>query len=332
MNNIQKYIGNISQIGGVRPYELTDGWSRKMRAYDVNTGSGLQYTVLPDRGMDISLASFKGNNLVYLTCNGETSPSYYEPEGIGWLHTFAGGLLTTCGLTHFGPPSDIKENSMGLHGRYSTIPARQVADSSEWIDSDYHIKLKGIVEEGALFGNKLRSVREITSVIGTNALEITDTITNFGSRSSPYMILYHFNFGYPMLSKEAELLIEPQKTEPRDKNAETGMKEFKEFIDPQMEYDEQVFFHQMKGDPYGFTTVSLINKNVGIKLTLSFNIKQLPYLTQWKMMGYGEYVLGLEPCNVVGKLRKQLIEESKLPFLDPQETVSNKIKIRLEEI
>ncbi len=50
MNNILKYIGNISQIGGVRPYELSDGWARKMRAIDINTGSGLHYTILPDRG------------------------------------------------------------------------------------------------------------------------------------------------------------------------------------------------------------------------------------------------------------------------------------------
>jgi hypothetical protein len=64
--DVLKYISNISQLGGTRPYELTDGWARKMRAIDVNTGSGLQYTVLPDRGLDISLASFKGKNLTLL--------------------------------------------------------------------------------------------------------------------------------------------------------------------------------------------------------------------------------------------------------------------------
>jgi hypothetical protein len=332
MNNILKYIGNISQIGGVRPYELSDGWARKMRAIDINTGSGLHYTILPDRGMDISLANFKGNNLVYLTCNGETSPYYYEPEGIGWLHTFTGGLLTTCGLTHLGPPGLDDGEALGLHGRYSTLPARQVADCSEWMDGDYHIKLKGTLEEGHLFGHKLRLVREISSILGRNELVITDTITNFGSKLSPYTILYHFNLGYPLLSEDAELIIEPQLTIPRDINAEPGMDEFRKFVEPQDAYEEQVFFHQLKGDESGMTTASLLNKKIGIKLTLEFDINQLPCLTQWKMMGNGEYVLGLEPGNVFVKSRKQLREENSLPFLEPQATVTNRMKIKIEEL
>jgi hypothetical protein len=63
------YIGNLSQLGGCRHYTLTEGWARGMRATDISTSAGLQYTILPDRGMDISLASYKGINLVYLTCN-----------------------------------------------------------------------------------------------------------------------------------------------------------------------------------------------------------------------------------------------------------------------
>lgn len=327
-----KYIGNISQLGGVRAYELTDGWARNMRAFDVNTGGGLRYTILPDRGMDISMAGFKEYNLVYVTCNGETAPSYYEPEGIGWLHTFNGGLLTTCGLTHFGGPAADEGESHGLHGRYSTIPARQVADCSGWVNEEYHIKLKGIVEEGRLFGNKMRLEREITSVLGTNELEITDTITNFGSKPSPYMILYHINLGYPLLSEHADLVIDPETTSARDKNAELGMNQFREFIEPQESYDEQVFFHKMKDEGGGFVTASLLNKSLGIRFNLRFNIQQLPYLTQWKMMGEGEYVLGLEPCNVVGTSRKQLKDEDCLPCLAPGETVVNTIRISIKEI
>ena len=99
-----QYIGNLDQLGGTRHYELTDCRGRNMRAIDVNSGSGLNYTVLPDRGMDISLASYRGINLVYLTSTGESHPAFYEPENSGWLRTFTGGLLTTCGLTYLGPP------------------------------------------------------------------------------------------------------------------------------------------------------------------------------------------------------------------------------------
>lgn len=222
-SELLKYIGNLSQIGGCRHYTLSEGWGRGMRAADINTGSGLQYTVLPDRGLDISLASYKGINLVYLTCNGETHPSYYEPEGIGWLRTFAGGLLTTCGHTHLGPPC---------------------------IDDGEH----------------------------------------------------------------------------------PGINEFRKFIRPQPTYNEQVFFHTMKGNQNGETTVTLKNRKIGTAVSIKFNINQLPYITQWKMMGNGEYVLGIEPSNVLCKSRKTLREENALPILQPGESTTNILEIIVNDI
>ncbi len=331
-NEILQYIGNQSQLGGSRHYVLSDGRGRNLRCIDVNSGSGLQYTVIPDRGMDISLASYKGINLVYLTCNGETHPSFYEPQGFGWLHTFTGGLLTTCGLTYFGAPVEDDGEQLGLHGRYSTIPARQVADLSEWIGDEFHIKLKGIIEEGHAFGNKLRLEREITTVLGQNIIRITDKVTNFGHQLSPYTILYHMNLGYPLLCEDSKLIIDPQKTQSRDKTATEGLNEFKQFSKPQTGFQEQVFYHTMKGDSAGITSATLQNKKLGIALTIKFNIAQLPYLTQWKMMGQGEYVLGLEPCNVPGKNRKVLREENRLPHLQPDESKLNVIEVMVNDI
>ncbi len=329
---MQQYIGNQAQIGGTRHYELTDGRSRNIRAIDVNTGNGLQFTVLPDRGMDISLASFKGVNLVYLTCTGETHPAFYEPESIGWLRTFTGGLLTTCGLTYLGSPVKDGTEELGLHGRYSTIPARQVADLSGWSGDEYHIKLKGIIDEGILFGNKLRLEREITTTLGKNALHITDTITNFGYAVSPFNILYHMNFGYPLLSEDAELIFDPEKTIPRDETALSGINDFRHFMKPQAGFEEQVYFHVLKSDESGWAEVALKNKKAGIALTIRFDKSTLPYFTQWKMMGQGDYVLGLEPGNVPVKNRKLLREEGILPYLQPGESKINIINVILEEI
>lgn len=329
--DLLSYVGNLSQLGGSRHYELTDGWARNLRGIDIDSGNGLKYTILPDRGMDISMASYKGINLVYLTCNGETHPSFYEPEDIGWLHTFTGGLLTTCGLTHIGAPAIDEGKAYGLHGRYSTIPAKQVADLSGWIGDEYHIKIRGTTEEGFLFGNKLRLVREISTILGQNKIYINDTITNFGNQQSPYAILYHMNLGYPLLNEDAELIIQPIKTEPRDNDAIQGMKEFHCFTKPQSGFKEQVFFHTMKGNENGETEVALVNENLRLSLKLKFKIKSLPYLTQWKMMGVGEYVLGLEPCNVIGKNRNTLKEENLLPTLLPGESVSNQIELEINE-
>jgi len=329
---ISQYIGNQTQLGGARHYVLSDGWGRNLRCIDINSGSGLQYTVLPDRGMDISLASFKGTNLVYITCNGETHPAFFEPENFGWLRTFTGGLLTTCGLTYLGSPVTDEGEQLGLHGRYSTLPAKQVSDLSEWIGDDYYIKIRGVVEEGHMFGNKLRLEREITTIQGQNKITITNKVTNFGSKPSPFTILFHMNLGYPLLDEDAELIIDPHKTLPRDDSAASGIKEFKKFTKPQAEFREQVFDHLMKADADGMAKVTLKNPKLGIALSIKFNIAQLPYLVQWKMMGQGEYVLGLEPCNIPGKSRNILREEGILPMLKPDESVSNKIEVELIEL
>jgi galactose mutarotase-like enzyme len=329
---IEQYIGNQAQIGGSRPYMLTDGWGKNLRCIDVNSGNGLQYTIIPDRGMDISLASYKGINLVYITCNGETHPAFYEQENLGWLHTFAGGLLTTCGLTYLGPPVTDDGEVLGLHGRYSTIPAKQVADLSEWSEEDYHIKHRGVIEEGHLFGRKLRLEREISTMLGHNSLRIKDQVTNFGYQKSPYTILYHMNFGYPLLSEDAVLTVNSSQMMPRDDTAQAGVKTFNVFEKPQPGYQEQVFFHKMKGDDKGETSVSLKNKKLGIYITIKFNVNRLPYLTQWKMMGQGDYVLGLEPCNAPCKSRKALRDENLLPYLQAGESVTNVIEVTVEEI
>lgn len=330
-SEIDKYVGNLLQAGGCRHLEYTDGLARNMRAIQINTGSGLQYTVLPDRGMDISLANFKGTNLIYITPNGETHPGFYEPEGIGWLRTFSGGLLTTCGLTYLGAPAKDGNEELGLHGRYSTIPAHQVNDLSGWDNETYKIRIKGIVEEASLFGNKLRLVREITSDLGRNKITISDTITNFGSRPSPVTIMYHMNFGYPFLDENIELHLNPVKTVPRDEIALAGINEYRKFSMPYARFEEQVFFHTL-GDENGKATVSLINKLRGIKTTIQYNINELPCFTQWKMMGYGEYVLGLEPGNVFSKSRDILRNEGSLPFLEPNESIEKKITISVEDI
>jgi len=333
MNQPEKlpYIGNTAQIGGCRHYTLSEGWGRGMRATDVDSGAGLRYTVLPDRGMDISLASYKGVNLVYLTSNGETHPAYYEKDGIGWLRTFAGGLLTTCGLTYLGAPCTDGSDALGLHGRYSTLPVKQFSDLSGWKDA-YHCRLRGFAEEAALFGNKLRLEREITTVCGTNILTLTDTVTNFGRNPSPFTLLYHLNFGYPLLSEDATFTADIVKTVPRDADAEGGLGDFRMFGAPADTFKEQVFFHTLKADKQGRAHVSLVNRKLGLGVTISWKLQSLPYFTQWKMMATGEYVLGIEPGNVPSMSRPALRDSGLLPMLAPGVSVSHSIEIAVSDI
>jgi len=50
------------------------------------------------------------------------------------------------------------------------------------------------------------------------------------------------------------------------------------------------------------------------------------------MMGQGDYVLGLEPCNVPTRNRVWLKENNMLPWLGPGESVKNDVIIELSEI
>ena len=163
---ILRRVGNVSQVASARHVVLADGRAKGVAAIDFDTGAGLRFTVLPDRGMDISAASYKGCNLVYLTPNGEVHPAYYEPQGAGWLRTFFGGLLTTCGLTTIGAPGRDGDEDLGLHGRYAAIPARQVCDRSRWEGDDYVLEASGVMDECQLFGDKLRLTRTVSSLAG----------------------------------------------------------------------------------------------------------------------------------------------------------------------
>ena len=165
-----------------------------------------------------------------------------------------------------------------------------------------------------------------------NVIRLSDKISNFGNKPRPYTILYHMNFGYPFLTEDAELIIDPSETAPRDADAIPGMKEFRSFIKPQPLYREQVFFHTMKGDQQGETSITLRNKKAGLDVSIKFNIYQLPFITQWKMMGVGEYVLGIEPCNVLCKSRKALREEKALPMLQPGESTINYLEIAINDL
>ncbi|MBN1864318.1 MAG: aldose 1-epimerase family protein [Victivallales bacterium] len=330
-NKLLGHVGNIAQLASVRRYRFDDGPALNMRAVEVSNGSGLSFTVLPDRGMDISRASFNNINLCYLTPNAETHPAFYECDGAGWLNTFNGGLLTTCGLSHFGPPDIRDGESLGLHGRFSTIPARQLSDNSAWIKDEFVVSLSGIIEEARLFGNKLRLTREIRTVAGESRLFIEDSIENFGNKKSSFMILYHFNLGFPLLSNEAILKLSAEKSEPRDKEAEKGFKNMLRFPKPSASYDEQVFFHKMRPDKQGFSKAELVNPSLGISFYLEFNSAALPYLTQWKMAAKGEYVLGLEPCNAPCMDRQSLIKKNLMPYLEPGQVAHTSIEVGINQ-
>jgi len=95
---LTRYVGDISQIAGIRPVVFQDGPEAGVRALEFRTGGGLAFTVLAERAMDIGLAEIHGVPVSFLSPVGYVHPSYFEGAGMGWLRTFQGGLFVTCGL------------------------------------------------------------------------------------------------------------------------------------------------------------------------------------------------------------------------------------------
>ena len=310
-------VGQIRQLGGTRHIVLDEGRAKGVSAIDVNTGSGFQFSILPDRGLDISAATYKGVNLVYQTPNGVSNPAYYESRGSGWLRSFFGGLLTTCGLTYLGSPDRDGSHDLGLHGRYSTTPASQVNDRSNWKGDEYCIEVTGVVEESALFNDKVRLTRTIETHIGASFLTIHDVVENFGYQPAPFTILYHINPGFPLLDSGSELIIPSADSKAYDDYSAEHMDNSHTFSEPLSGFGEQNYLHTILLDDQGLGHTALVNRelNGGLGLYVSFDGELLPYLSEWKMMGQGEYVVGIEPGNVPCLNRSELRERGELPML-----------------
>ncbi|KXA89375.1 hypothetical protein AKJ62_03250 [candidate division MSBL1 archaeon SCGC-AAA259D14] len=324
-------VGDMRQVSYVELQERKEGAAKDCRQASFRTATGLQFDVLIDRGLDISSLYYKGCPLVWRSPVAERHPAYYDPKGDEWLRSFFGGLLTTCGLTHFGQPS--VEEGKGLHGRISNTPADNISVKSGWVGNEYELSLKGEIKQTKVFGENIALKRKIRTAWDEKTIEIHDIVENRSFRETPHMIMYHMNFGYPLLSSDSVLELETSKVLPANDRAANELEKYSNLQKPQKNYKERVYVHQPKADERGKCSVSLSNPNWGngLGLKIIFEKSELPYLTEWKMLGQSEYVLGLEPANCPLKDRKQLERENKIPSLAPQESREYKIKVEVFE-
>jgi hypothetical protein len=324
------YIGDLSQVAGIKLGQWSDGSERGLRVAEVQSGSGLSFTVLLDRGMDLGPASYKGMPLAWLSPTGFGHPMYYDPQAINWLRTFGGGLLTGCGLTSAGAPSDDGE-TFGLHGRLSHLPTQRIRVDEIWQGDDCSFVVEGEMRQARVFGENLRLKRNITVGLGSSKITIHDAIENLGKSPSPLMLLYHINLGFPLLGENAELVAKPHPVEPRDAVAEPGLKDWMHFQTPTPGYREQVYYHDLPADQDGWAGMQVVNRARHLKLDVRFLKTTLPNLVEWKMMGQGTYVLGLEPanCHVTGRSHER--ERGTLQFLQAGEQREFWVEISINE-
>ena len=261
-----------------------------------------RFVVVPTRGMGIHRASLGSLQLGWKSpVRGPVHPALVRvdhPDGLGWLDGFD-ELLVRCGLESNGAPEFHPDGRLryGLHGKIANVPSHKVELS---IDGDSgKIALTGVVDESRMFGAKLRLESTIETQVGRPGLIVRDTVTNLSAEPCDFELLYHVNFGTPLLQPGAKAVLPLARLAPRDAAAAADVSSWNVYGPESPGSQEVCFFMQLAADPAGRTQVLLHNAAGRQGVSLKFNIQQLPCFTIWKncQAARDGYVTGLEPAT-----------------------------------
>jgi hypothetical protein len=308
---LRAHSTDMRQFVGFRQSTMANG-VRLIEAYNT---SGLRYTLLPDRGLDIWTADFRGMPLTWVAQGSPFPPDF----GRTWLQQFNGGLLTTCGLTHVGPPEQDKTTGefRDLHGLFSRLRSNEPSISEGWEGDDYVLRLQATIAEGWLHGYQLRLQRTYELSLTKPEIRVHDTVTNLGDQPTPLMFLYHWNMGYPTV-RDGTRFEASGATSPRDDVAARGIDTWAHYGAAEAGYREQVFFHHVHVE--GEMSEAGLITGEDFALGFRYNAKALPYLTQWKNLRHGMYVHGIEPGNCIPEGRNAAAQQGRLQTIQPSET------------
>jgi hypothetical protein len=297
---------SLDTVGGLRPLRLVEGPERDVLAVEFRTGTGFEFTVVPDRGMNICFARYRGVPLDWSSGVGIVAPAYYESDGWQWLRSFHGGLVHTCGLDNVGVPvmdgqAPWDNQRFGGHGRISNTPAREVCWRTEHRDGRLVLEVHGKVHCISALEQHLILERTVRTELGSSALRINDRITNLGPQRTPFFLLYHCNFGFPLVSPESRLSIPAVSTVDIAGNTVENLAAIDTPLDDGV---EQILYPEIAADTI---TVTLVNPRLerdGLGVFLRYRREQLPYTTVWKQFVKRFYALGIEPgtCRVEGRV------------------------------
>lgn len=326
--DLMTYFGDCSSVAGVRRYSLSEGKAKGCNIIEITTGSGLTFEINETRGMDLGRCSYKSVPIAYQGYNREVHSNYYETFADGWLRSFAGGLLVTCGLKSIGTPEKDKGEILPLHGRISNTPAERVNIEEYWEDEKLYFKISGKMRESKALNYNLELKRTIFVQAGTNKIIIDDVVENAGFNEEEFMLLYHFNIGHPILDKTAKLLTHSKEVLPRDKDAKEQNEHYNSYLGPTQGYKDIVYYHNLEDDN-DVCTAAIINEEIEMGITLKFNKSELDCFTQWKFTGLGNYVAGIEPGNARVNGRSVEREEGRLKTIKGNEEKHFRIEIEI---
>ncbi len=316
------YIGHDYQTFGVRSEMLLDGKENGVKLLRLKNGAQLQAEVICDRGLSLGEVTYKGLNLSFLSHTGIVSPAYYVESGKdGFYKNFFGGMMMSCGMTHMGAPCEDAGKALGLHGPMPCTPAEEICATVEGRSGDTpEIVVRGKLRQSEVYAEHLICERTIRLKYGENKIIFHDEIKNEGFERQPFMILYHFNFGYPLISEHTKVFLAEQECIPRDAVAKSGFDTRLRMDAPGAGRPEECYFYKLRGGVDKDTLMLVENEALGLAVAIKYNTGQLPFMTEWKSMMAGDYALGINPGVYTPMGRAHARENSMLMHIEPGES------------
>jgi len=303
---------------------------------EVDNGS-MAFSVLATRGMGLWRGRYRDWPLGWQApVAGPVHPAYVsltDRHGLGWLDGFD-EWICRCGLHSHGPPGTDPQTGefLTLHGRIANLPAHylevQVVGGAA-----PELRVIGHVDEVTLFFDHLRLISEIVTQPGSPRVLLRDRVQNLRSAPADLEMLYHCQFGPPLLEEGSRFVAPVALIAARDRQALPGIHRYDRYQGPTPGFAEEVYFFDLLCRPSGDTLVLLHNAAADRGVSLRFNKRELPYFVLWKNTGAlrDGYVTGLEPALNLPNFKAVEREKGRLVTLQPGGQWSATIVVEIHE-
>jgi galactose mutarotase-like enzyme len=265
---------------------------------DIQTDA-LHVTLLPTRGMSVLDASSGDVELGWPSPVDEVvHPSFMNLDsrgGLGWLDGF-NELMVRCGFEWTGHPCEVDGRRHTLHGRAGNTPASTVVVQIQK-EAPHAIQVFGLLKEKTFKFSDLEIWTGLRVLPGEARIEIHDTVTNLCDYERPFGVIYHTNFGAPLLGAGSRIIAPMKEVSSFNDASQPGLKRWSTYKGATRGYDEEIFNCKAYADALGVTLAALVNADGTRGAALRYWEHQLPAFTLWKNTDLPQhgYVTGLEP-------------------------------------
>lgn len=296
------------------------GWSIRKQALKGGVQDGVDLITLDNGQLTIRIVPTRGMSVLDVQ-QGDfrlgwespvkelVHPSFTNLDtrgGLGWLQGF-NEWMVRCGLEFAGHPGtdEVVDNTgatssvpLTLHGRIGNLPASRV---EVLIDREvpHRLRVRGVVHERWFMGAKLELATEISTEPGSDRIRIEDAVTNRGGTPQEFQLIYHANYGAPLLEEGAKVVTAAKRIAPMNAHAGEAIDHYDTYGKPEAGFVEEVFLVWPYADEEGHARVLLHDAAGERAASIRWSVEQLPYLTIWKNTAAAEdgYVTGLEPAT-----------------------------------